>query len=107
MATIIATRNAKDLTVVAEIDFSLTAEVTLTAVDRGVESHSIADRHIRNFTANLFDNTGSFVPHHKRWNSPSATTIVPVNVATTDAASGNADQHCIGSQLGLRHVGNF
>ena len=105
VAPVVAARHAEHHAVVAQVDLPLAAEVALAARHGRVERHAIAglEAFDRAVPARSID-TGRFVPHHQRRNAPAGGSVVPVDVASADAARPHAHEHFVVANLGRRHV---
>src|SRR5437764_9736942 len=62
-ATIVLTRDAKNLAIITEIDFSATARRAFAAIDGGIKSDSIAQRELLDAITEGGDGAGGFVTH--------------------------------------------
>jgi len=106
-ATIVATRDTEDLTVVAKIYLSTAAKGTGAAENSGIEGDSITFRKIRYALAEGSDDSRGFMAHDNGRNAASGGAIVAVNVAATDATSGDANENFARTGLWLGKIGEF
>ena len=104
VAAVIAARHAEHHAVVAEVDLPLPAEVAFAARHGRVECHAIAHRESFDRAAGALDDAGGLVPHDERRNAPAGGPVVPVDVASADAARPHAHEHFVFANLRRRHV---
>jgi len=101
-AAIIAAGNAEDLSAVAKIYVATAAVGTFSAVDGGIEGDAVTGRESFYGAADSGDDTGGFVAHNDGRDAAAGGAVVAVNVAATNAASGDADEDFVwrGSRRG-------
>lgn len=104
-ATVVTTRNAQDLTVIAQIDISAEAGITFATIYRRVKRNPITFRQGGHVFAGSCDSSRRFVSHHDRRNAASRGAIVAVDIAAADSASCNANQNLISSGLRNSEIG--
>src|SRR5690606_27931257 len=76
MAAVLSTRDAEDLSVVAEVHLPPAAEGARAAVDGGVEGHPVAGGKTGDGAADALDDTGRFVAHDERGNAAAGGAVV-------------------------------
>src|SRR5262249_48830652 len=92
MAAIIRAGNAQDLSVIAQVDFTATAEIAGTTEDCGIEGDSITLCNLVHACFNGCNNARCFVSHHDGRNTPSRRAVISMHVTAANSASSNSYQ---------------
>src|SRR2546421_12176849 len=87
--------NPQHPSMVAEIDLSAPAKLTLAAVDGGIKGDAVPGSPALYLAPGRGDNTGSFVPHDDGRPAPARASIHPVHVAAANAARLHRDQYLL------------
>src|ERR1017187_9365776 len=90
--------------VVGQVLLSPQAIDTPPAVDRRIERPPVARPQVRDVGPGLHHLARRFVSHHQRWNPPPCAPVQPVDVAATDPASADPNQHVVRTDYRDRHL---
>ena len=104
VAAIVAARDAKDLTVIAEIDVSALTMDALATEDRGVEGHAIALSEAFYLSTDAGDDARGLMAHNQRRDAAARGAVVAVDVGTADPAGADLDQHILRTTDRISHV---
>jgi hypothetical protein len=99
--------NSQDLAVVAQIHVSATAVAAGSTENGRVERDSVAFRKSTYAHSHSGDCSGGFVSHYNGRDAPAGGTIVAVNVAAADSASGYSYEHLAVARRRVRKISNF
>ncbi len=94
------------LPVIAQIDLSLETELTLAAVDGGIEGYAIARLELAHTRARCGYHACRFMAHDDGRNPPAGSAVVAVYVAAADSAGRDTHQDLVRTRYGRRDIRN-
>lgn len=106
-ATVITARYPEDLAVLAKIDFAAETVGAHTTRYGGIERDAIVHGKIRYIAAERGNGSGRFMSHHNRRNAAAGRTVITVNIAAADSASGHAHQNFVRCRRWHWAIGDF
>ncbi len=89
---VVGAGDAEHASVFAQVHCSAAARFALATENRGIESDPIADVRSGDFRTDFGYDAGRFVAHDDGWDASAAGAVVAVDIATADAAGGDADE---------------
>jgi hypothetical protein len=101
VATVVVTRDAEHLAIVAEVYIPHATEPAFAAGYGGIEGNAITHVNRMDIYPGLRHDASSFMPHDEWWDAAAGTAVKTMNIASTYAAGFHLDKDILRTEFGL------